>query len=288
MLRYRLIFGTLMVLFFVAVIIFDAFLDGSLDAQKDNAAIQATLLVILLAALSIPACMELSKLIATTGGKVFTPLAIVSSLAIATAFYWAQFSSQPGVFLSVYFPSVLAISLLGFFMCQAIRFGNDGVITNCGASCLTILYLGILASFLPAIRISFGLWPFLMFIFVVKCSDIGAYTLGRLFGKHPLAPKISPKKTWEGMAGAVLFAVIASLIFARKCDIMPAVWAVVFGVIFAFLGQMGDLVESMMKRDAAQKDSANSLPGFGGVLDVIDSPIATSVFAYLFFLLVIG
>ena len=127
-----------------------------------------------------------------------------------------------------------------------------------------------------------------MFVFVIKSSDIGAYTAGRLFGKHKFSPKISPAKTWEGMAGAVILASVVSVLFAQNFDIMPWSFAVVFGFVFAFIGQFGDLAESMIKRDAEQKDSANNVPGFGGILDVLDSPLAAAVFAYLYFSFCIG
>jgi phosphatidate cytidylyltransferase len=123
-----------------------------------------------------------------------------------------------------------------------------------------------------------------MFVFVVKSADIGAYTVGMLFGKHKFSPKISPGKTWEGMAGAVVLAVIVAFFFAAVFDIMVWPLAVVFGFCFAFIGQIGDLVESMIKRDARQKDSADNVPGFGGILDVIDSPLIAAPFAYLFFM----
>jgi phosphatidate cytidylyltransferase len=124
-----------------------------------------------------------------------------------------------------------------------------------------------------------------MFVFVVKSADIGAYAIGSLFGKHKFSPKISPSKSWEGMGGAVGAAMIVAVGFAISCDIMVWWLAVIFGVCFAFIGQIGDLVESMMKRDAEQKDSANNVPGFGGILDIIDSPLVAAPFAYLFFML---
>jgi phosphatidate cytidylyltransferase len=125
-----------------------------------------------------------------------------------------------------------------------------------------------------------------MFVFVVKSSDIGAYTVGKLFGRHKFSPRISPGKTWEGMVGAVVFASIVAFAFAAGCDIMTLWQAVIFGVCFAFIGQLGDLAESLIKRDAEKKDSAASVPGFGGILDVIDSPLGAAPFAYLFFALV--
>ena len=123
-----------------------------------------------------------------------------------------------------------------------------------------------------------------MFVFVVKSADIGAYVFGNLFGKHKFSPKISPGKTWEGMVGAVATAVIVAILFAASCDIMVWWSAAIFGSCFAFIGQFGDLAESMIKRDAEQKDSANNVPGFGGILDIIDSPLIAAPFAYLFFM----
>ena len=138
-----------------------------------------------------------------------------------------------------------------------------------------------------ALRIDFGVWPLLMFVFVVKGADIGAYTAGKLFGRHKFSPVVSPGKTWEGMAGAIIAAEAVAVSFAAGFDIMGILMAVIFGLVFAVIGQLGDLAESMLKRDAEQKDSTNAIPGFGGVLDVVDSPLAGAAFAYLFFVLVV-
>ena len=86
------------------------------------------------------------------------------------------------------------------------------------------------------------------------------------------------------MAGAVAAAAIVAIGFAVSCDIMAWWLAIVFGLCFAFIGQIGDLVESMIKRDAEQKDSGNNVPGFGGILDIIDSPLVAAPFAYVFFM----
>lgn len=122
-----------------------------------------------------------------------------------------------------------------------------------------------------------------MFVFVVKFADIGAYAIGTLIGRHKFSPIISPGKTWEGMVGTAIFAIIVAFIFSKFFDIMSWKAAAVFGVCFAFIGQLGDLAESLIKREADEKDSARTLPGFGGVLDVIDSPLVSAVCAYLFF-----
>jgi phosphatidate cytidylyltransferase len=286
MLKYRLIFGTLMTIVFVALILFDGWFDGSLSAQKSDASVQATLLAIFLIIIAIPANLELSKLVNSAGAKIFLPITITGSILLSTVWYWSQFFADKNRIAALGFAFVVCLSVIAIFLWQGIKYAAVGAFANCGANLLALIYLGALTSFVVAVRIDFGPIAFLMYIFVVKCSDIGAYTIGRLFGKHKFSPVISPKKTWEGMAGAVIFAVAVSSIIAKVFGIMPLRQAVLFGVIFAFLGQLGDLAESMLKRAAEQKDSSNAVPGFGGVLDVIDSPLATGVFAYLFFMLI--
>lgn len=286
MLKYRLIFGTLMTIVFIALVLFDGWLDGSLSAQKPDAPVQARLLAIFLIIVAVPANFELAKLAKSGGAKIFLPITITGSVLLSTVWYWSQFFADKYQFAAVFFILVVCFSVLVIFLWQGIKFAAAGVFANCGANLLAITYLGALTSFVLAVRINFGPIAFLMYVFVVKCADIGAYTIGRLFGRHKFSPIISPKKTWEGMAGAVVFAAVVSSIFALASDIMLLWQAILFGVVFAFLGQLGDLAESILKRAAEQKDSANSVPGFGGVLDVIDSPLATGVFAYLFFMLI--
>jgi len=128
-----------------------------------------------------------------------------------------------------------------------------------------MIYLGLLGAFVLGVRIEFGLRHMFMVICVVKASDIGAYTFGRIFGRHKLSPQVSPGKTWEGMAGAMLAGMVLSFAFARGFGIMSAWQALAFGACLAIVGQLSDLVESMLKRDAGQKDSANCVPGFGAV-----------------------
>ncbi len=282
MLRYRLLFGTLMTLLFTAAVIIDGWMDGSLTTSPaDDKTVQGTILCILIALLIIPGQFELSRLAAAKSLKIFLPVSITASILFASSRYLQQL---------VEFPPETYIGLLAAFVLPALLLyqykthGTSGVLANCGANYFSILYLGLLSSFCIAIRIDFGLWPLLMYVFVVKSADIGAYSIGTLFGKRKFSPKISPGKTWEGMGGAVALAVIVAIGFALICDIMPWWPAIIFGLGFAFIGQMGDLAESMIKRDAEQKDSANKVPGFGGVLDIVDSPLAAAPVAYLFFM----
>jgi len=282
MLKYRLIFGTLMTVGFVAVVMLDGWWDGSISSSVANKDVQGTILWALLVILAVPAQLELASLASAKGLKIFTPITIVSSMLLASNWYLPALINIPR---ADYLAFVVCGSLLALFLYQGIKFQTDNVISNCSVSLFSVIYLGGLSSFVLGIRVVHGLWPLLMFVAVVKSSDIGAYTFGRLFGKHKFSPKISPGKTWEGLAGAAVTAAIVAVIFAVKCDIMSWYLAVLFGGLFAFIGQLGDLAESMIKRDAQQKDSSSSVPGFGGVLDIIDSPLVAALFAYLFFVL---
>ncbi|MHC4366751.1 MAG: phosphatidate cytidylyltransferase [Planctomycetota bacterium] len=271
-----------MTAFFAAVVIFDGWIDGSITSSAaDDKTIQGTGFCLLVALLAIPAQIEFSKLAAAKGLKIFLPVSIVASILFATAAYWPQLKPFP---LEIYLLLLSTFALLALLMYQYASYGTSAVMANCGANYFSIAYLGILSSFCVTIRVEMGLWHLLMFVFVIKASDIGAYAIGTLFGKRKFSPRISPGKSWEGMGGAVVAASAVAIGFALSFGIMSWWRAVIFGPCFAFIGQLGDLAESMMKRDAEQKDSGQKVPGFGGVLDIIDSPLVAAPFAYLFFL----
>lgn len=288
MLKHRLISGTLMGLAFVGVVILDGWLDGSWTASAaDDKRVRGTLVCVLIVLSVIVAQFELSRLAAAKNLKVFRPVSILGSILLTTTWYWPQLVE---ISAQLYLSLVLAFVLMALVLWQYVRYGTENLLANCGVNCLSIIYLGLLSGFALAITIDFGVWSLLMVIFVVKLSDIGAYAIGRPFGKHKFSPKISPGKTWEGMAASVVTAMVAAFAFAVGFDIMGErimVWwlAVIFGFCFAFIALAGDLIESMIKRDAHQKDSAKNVPGFGGILDVIDSPLAAAPFGYLFFML---
>jgi len=281
MLKYRLIFGALMIVAFTGLLIIDGWLDGAITVSTDDdRPFQGLILGVLICLIQIPAHLELAALARAKSLRIGLPVSVIGSLLLATAWYW-----HPCLALSFGQCEmlILAFALPALFFYHVHHFGLEGVMGGVGAAWLSMIYLGVLSGFLAGIRIEHGLWALLMAIFVVKSSDIGAYTLGRLIGKHRFSPRISPGKTWEGMLGAVIFAIIVANIFADQGKIMAWPLATLFGGCFAFIGQMGDLVESMLKRDAQIKDSSSRIPGFGGVLDVLDSPLVAAPFAYLFF-----
>jgi phosphatidate cytidylyltransferase len=120
-------------------------------------------------------------------------------------------------------------------------------------------------------------------IFVPKCCDIGAYFAGRFLGRHPMTPVLSPKKTWEGAVGGLLAAVGAAVAIDRFDPVVAGGWPgeIGFGLTVGVAGMLGDLAESLVKRDCRSKDASQSVPGFGGLLDVIDSVIFAAPVAWL-------
>lgn len=154
----------------------------------------------------------------------------------------------------------------------------------------TIVYLGLLPSFFVQLRwldpshVEKGTQALALAIFVPKLCDIGAYFTGRCLGRHSMAPVLSPKKTWEGTAGGLIVAVITTMLLDR---LLPGsllrgqvVLEIAFGLAVGVASMVGDLAESLIKRDCQQKDASQTVPGFGGILDVIDSVILPAPLVY--------
>jgi phosphatidate cytidylyltransferase len=280
MLKHRLLSGSLLTILLVGILILDAWLDGSLTASPaDNRRVQGTLLMVLVVIFLSLGGIELSRLAVAKGLVVLNPIAGIGLVLLATTWYWPQFIR---VSQGTYLLLASAVTLAALLLQQHFQRGNDGALANCGISCFSLFYLGLLGAFVLGIRIEAGPWAVLIFAVTVKFSDIGAYTFGKLFGKHRLSPRVSPGKTWEGLGGAVIVAVIVSMALTAVFGIMKTWPAPIFGVCMAVIGQLSDLAESMLKRDAQQKDSSNRVPGYGGILDVVDSLLFAAPFAYVF------
>jgi phosphatidate cytidylyltransferase len=183
--------------------------------------------------------------------------------------------------LAIGFASALLLALVG----EMLRFHEPGTATiNVALAFFATAYAGGLFAFLELVR-SRGMLAFISLIAIVKMSDIGQYTAGRIFGKHKLAPRISPGKTWEGVAGGILFAWLAAWItfrFAHSSADSSFPDVITYATVLALAGIIGDLAESLLKRDAGVKDSSTWMPGFGGVLDLLDSLLGAAPVAYLF------
>jgi phosphatidate cytidylyltransferase len=181
--------------------------------------------------------------------------------------------------------------LMGLFLWEAAWFqGPGGAVRRVSLAFWCVAYLGLLASFLVQLRWlpgGHGSAALALAIFVPKCGDIGAYFTGTFLGRHRMAPLLSPKKTWEGAAGGLTGSLGAALaIRGLEAYLAPGVplltWpgAVAFGLVVGAVAQLGDLMESLIKRDCERKDASHLLPGFGGVLDVLDSVLFSAPVAY--------
>jgi phosphatidate cytidylyltransferase len=159
--------------------------------------------------------------------------------------------------------------------------GSDGLVADLSASLLALLYLGFLAGFCGLMLAAHdGDRRVTCFVATVVASDVGGYATGVLFGKHLLAPRISPKKSWEGLAGSTIMCASIGIILCTS--LMHTQWwqGGLFGLAVMTSATLGDLGESMVKRDLGVKDMGNLLPGHGGILDRLDSLLPTAPVAW--------
>lgn len=178
---------------------------------------------------------------------------------------------------------------VGTLMTAVLVYGRDqrpdGMLEELSGVLLAFVFIGAQLGLYVAMRAEHSAWVVLWVLLTVKSCDIGAYFTGRSFGRHRLAAWISPGKTWEGLAGGVVFAGIVGGAGAWALGSTgsggPTVAAgAAIGCLLAVTGQVGDLVVSLLKRDAGAKDAGTTLPGFGGVLDVLDSLLLSAPVAF--------
>jgi len=233
----------------------------------------------ILAALEFYRMVAMAKLLPfTCFGLVWTAFFILGRNSELLSFLTPYFT--PGLLMPLLLTSAVVIPLIGLLA----RRQKEGAFNSWVWTVAGILYVGWLLSHLVALR---GLddgrnWVFFI-LFVTWASDTFAFFVGRKFGRHKLAPSISPGKTWEGAAGGVGAAVIMSILFFTPTPFrLPLIsWQVIpLAVLVSIFGQLGDLVESLLKRNMGVKDSGSLMPGHGGVLDRIDSLVFASVVVY--------
>lgn len=206
---------------------------------------------------------QLARLRSPAGRAAFVGL----SVALAVAIWWV--GSREGALGAIYGLSLAwwLIVLVMLFRRPALGRGGASL-----AGLLTLVPAWVAAADLYSDAARGGQW--LLFVFVlVWAADVGAYFAGRAFGRHKLAPAVSPGKTWEGVAGGLL-AVAAVLVAGAFWFHRPLLPLLVLGLAAAAVSVVGDLLESLVKRQAGQKDSGALLPGHGGVLDRVDSLLA--------------
>ena len=247
----------------------------------------APLFVALALAAMVLGLYEFWLLAKRRGMKPDVVIGFVGAAALFTIFYFDKTYENSLLLLLLVMP-VLTIALLTAAMLRGAPYEN--MMASVGATVLGVMYVALLGGHLVAVRTGFEqkLSSHLLsfFFLVIMGADTGAYYTGRLLGRHKLAPKISPGKTWEGawggIAGAALYAMIGGT-FLTGIASLPAYLAI--AVVLAAISIVGDLFESAAKRQAEVKDSGTLLPGHGGILDRIDSatavlPVAALVFFY--------
>ena len=288
MLKHRLLFGTVLIALIVAVL----FVDGRL-APYFPCLLSVTLIA------GFVAAWELQALLPPPWKPDRSGL-IPGVLGILAANWYEPLRRHllpPGLpaFADPWQPVLLVLtlaSLLAFAHEMYHRSAERDRLPKIAMTILAFVYLGLFPSFLLRLRwtdvqidVSYGAWLLALVIFVPKVGDIGAYFTGRLIGRSPMAPNLSPKKTWEGFVGGLLAAAAAAVALNVAADgtifRLGTIEAIGFGIVVGCAGVLGDLAESLIKRDCGAKDAAKSIPGFGGWLDVVDSILFAAPVAYV-------
>ena len=230
------------------------------------------LFLVLVLATILLAVDEVAKALSTGGTKVERIPILAGTAAILVATY---FDGIRALLIA------LALSVLATIFWRMPK-GSAGFVRDTSAGVFVIAYVPMLAGFAVLLSIpEDGPWRVVTFFVVVVASDTGGYIVGVLFGKHPMAPTISPKKSWEGFAGSAVACIVAgTLCVVYFLDGSWWVGALV-GAVAVLSATLGDLGESMIKRDLGIKDMSNLLPGHGGLMDRLDSLLATAPFVWI-------
>ncbi|QDU34692.1 Phosphatidate cytidylyltransferase [Poriferisphaera corsica] len=304
MLKYRLTFGPLMIAALLGLIWLDNRLDQidisgtwMQDLFMGRAYLPAGLvmlgLFLLLITLSVG---ELVRMFRAKDARVDFLMLWLSGMIGCTLVYVIPYTLDSQTTIAIY-----ASFMAGLFMLTLLRLAfkktTKGALLIGSITMFGFIYIGVLPGFYLAIRRWHEAWVVAAIILIIKSCDIGAFFTGCSIGKHKMIPWLSPKKTWEGLAGGVIFAGLVSMgmvalgnwtgVLGRfeggrefVTHEYPLWFGFVVGMAFGILGQAGDLTASMFKRDANIKDSGSVIPGFGGLIDVLDSPVLVAPFAY--------
>ncbi len=281
MLRWRLLLGTLL----IAVL-------GVLCWLDHQASLPGLWLFPVALVAVVAATGEVLALANATGVKPLPATVYAGNVLLLTS-SWIPFAWQESTDAAAgTWPLlVLALCVLLVFAGEMARFQKPGggATANVGMALLALVYVGMLVSLLAQLRIRWGMGALISLLLVVKMGDIGAFTVGRLIGRHKIAPVLSPGKTLEGAVGALAFSCATSwAVFHWLVPWMAPSTAgstpwwgwLAFGLLVAIAGMVGDLAESLLKRDAGRKDSSSWMPGFGGVLDILDSILLAAPVAW--------
>lgn len=241
--------------------------------------------VVFATAVALLGVFELSRALQGAGRRVDTvPQLIGGALVLLSGYFFGMWQHWVALFVAVVF--VIVWRLIAQMAARDGRTYAD-VVGDVLTAGLVQVYVPFLASLaLVLLRQPDGTWWVISFLVVVIVADTGAYVSGLTLGRHPMAPRISPKKTWEGFAGAVVFSIAAGILLAWLLLDLPWWTGILFGLAVLITATVGDLGESMIKRDLGIKDMSSWLPGHGGLLDRLDSILPSTIPALcLYFLL---
>ncbi len=277
MLRTRIRIGTLLVLAISGILIGDAYFQP-----------HAPFLMMAILMLGWSGTREFWHMLPVADRPHAALLAILVPLILLSNWTNAFFDLKSWPMMPVF--GTVTFACMAVIVFEILNYTVDsGATRRIAYSVLIFIYLGLLPSFLVQLRWftrDSGL-AITATIFVPKICDIFALLTGMAFGRHPLTPTLSPKKTWEGFAGGMIAAMITAVVIHLVSPTLFGTYflAILFGLIVGLAGVAGDLAESLFKRDCHIKDASATLPGFGGILDVIDSIIFAAPVAY--FLLIV-
>jgi len=244
---------------------------------------------IVVSAVGLLASWELARILRDNGIRASTAITCLASQVGLVVAVIVPSSESPQTAVAV------ASTAAGVVLVSALLFHTrneriEGIVAAAGGSLLAFVYLGLMWGFILALRREASVWFLVWVLLVTKSCDIGAYFTGRSFGRHKLIPWLSPGKTWEGLGGGMLVSAACGaggLWLVVRLDggygsapRTVLVAGLLVGGLLGLVGQAGDLVASMFKRDAGRKDASGVLPGFGGMLDVLDSLILAFPVAY--------
>jgi len=235
---------------------------------------------ILVAIWGLLAVFEFYRLVAVSKALVLTCFGLIWTLL---------FILSPHCDYELIIPLLVTSGVVLSLMWLVLSPQKEGAFLGWAWTIAGVLYVGWLLSYLVALRLDAGRnWVFFT-LFTTFGSDTVAFFVGRALGRHRLAPRISPNKTWEGAIGGVFGAIIVSLLFVLPTPLnLPLNYgqAVLLGLLVSVFGQFGDLVESLLKRNMGVKESGRLMPGHGGVLDRMDSIVFAGVVVYLYYIFI--
>ncbi len=227
---------------------------------------------------------EFYKMMEAKGLQPYKAIGIISGLALS----WYVFFQQ-GIYANFF----LSIIFIGVMVLELARREKGLAVYHISVTIFGVLYIAWLGSHLILLRelphlkgldYSVGFSIVIVAFVLTWCYDTGAYTVGKIFGRHRIFPSISPGKTVEGIIGGVVFSIMGIIVTNMLLDTyLSSFQAVGLALVASVVGQLGDLVESMIKRDVKIKDSSDTIPGHGGVLDRFDSLLFSSPLIYYFY-----